>query len=80
MVRAFRPAGKGKSMGVTIRSFGAIFFGFGITFLIIGWLGVRYGARPGLGNAGLLAAVGIIGGVVMLAAGTMMMRSAEKRS
>ena len=65
-------------MAVTIRSFGAIFFGFGITFLIIGLLGVRYGGRPGLGTAGLLAAVGLIGGAVMLGAGTMMMRSAEK--
>ncbi len=67
-------------MGVAIRSFGAIFFGFGITFLIIGLLGVRYGGRPELGMAGVLAAVGIIGGAVMLGAGTMLMRSAEKRS
>lgn len=67
-------------MAVTIRSFGAIFFGFGITFLIIGLLGVRYGGRPSLGTAGLLAAVGLIGGAVMLGAGTMMMRSAEKGS
>lgn len=67
-------------MGVAIRSFGAIFFGFGITFLIIGLLGVRYGGRPALGTAGLLAAVGIVAGAVMLGAGTMLMRSGEKRS
>ena len=66
-------------MGVAIRSFGAIFFGFGITFLIIGLLGVRYGGRPALGTAGLLAAVGLIAGAVMLGAGTMLMKSAEKR-
>lgn len=67
-------------MGVTIRSFGAVFFGFGITFLIIGLLGVRYGARPGLGTAGLLAAVGLIVGAVLLGAGSMLARSAEKRT
>jgi hypothetical protein len=67
-------------MGVTIRSFGAIFFGFGITFLIIGLLGVHFGARPGLGTAGLLAAVGLIAGAVMLGAGSMLARSAEKRN
>lgn len=61
-------------MAVTIRSFGAIFLGFGITFLIIGWLGVHYGSRPGLGNAGLFALVGIIAGAVMLGAGQAMMR------
>ena len=67
-------------MGVAIRSFGAIFLGFGITFLIIGFLGVRFGARPGLGTAGLFAAVGIIAGAVMLGAGSMIMRSTAKGS
>jgi len=66
-------------MGVTIRSFGAIFLGFGITFLIIGLLGVRYGGRPALGAAGLLAAVGIVGGAVMFAAGMMMMRKSPEQ-
>jgi hypothetical protein len=70
---------KDKSMGVTIRSFGAVFFGFGITFLIIGLLGVRYGGRPALGTAGLLAAVGIVVGAVLLGAGSMLAKSAEKR-
>lgn len=65
-------------MAVTIRSFGAIFLGFGFTFLVIGLLGVRFGARPGLGTAGILAAVGLVGGALMFGAGTMMMRSAEK--
>ena len=67
-------------MAVTIRSFGAIFFGFGITFLIIGSLGVHFGSRPSLGNAGLLALVGIVGGAVMLGAGVALGRSAEKGS
>lgn len=66
-------------MGVTIRSFGAIFLGFGITFLIIGLLGVRYGGRPALGAAGLLAAVGIVGGAVMFGAGSMMMRKSPEQ-
>lgn len=66
-------------MGVTIRSFGAIFLGFGITFLIIGWLGVRYGARPGLGNAGLFALVGIVAGAVLLGAGQAMMRKTPEQ-
>lgn len=70
---------RNKSMGVTIRSFGAIFFGFGITFLIIGWLGVRYGARPGLGTAGLFAAVGIILGAVMLGAGSALMKKSPEQ-
>ena len=61
-------------MAVTIRSFGAIFLGFGITFLIIGWLGVRFGSHPGLGNAGMFALVGIVAGAVMLGAGQAMMR------
>ena len=61
-------------MGVTIRSFGAILLGFGITFLIIGWLGVRYGARPSLGHAGTFALVGIVVGAVLLFAGSAMMR------
>ena len=67
-------------MAVTIRSFGAIFFGFGITFLIIGLLGVQFGSRPNLGTAGLLAAVGIVGGAVMLGAGIALGKSAEKGS
>lgn len=66
-------------MGTTIRSFGAIFLGFGITFLIIGWLGVRYGARPALGTAGLLAAIGIVLGALMLGAGSMMMRKTPEQ-
>ena len=65
-------------MGVTIRSFGAIFFGFGISFLIIGLLGVRYGARPVMGTAGIMAAVGLIGGAIMLFAGSAMMRKAPQ--
>lgn len=65
-------------MAVTIRSFGAIFLGFGITFLIIGWLGVHFGSKPGLGNAGLFALVGIIGGAVMLGAGSAMMRKSSE--
>jgi hypothetical protein len=66
-------------MGVTIRSFGAIFLGFGITFLIIGLLGVHFGARPGLGTAGLMAAIGIIAGAVLLGAGSMMMRKSPEQ-
>ena len=66
-------------MGVTIRSFGAIFLGFGITFLIIGWLGVRFGGHSGLGNAGLFALVGIIAGAVMLGAGQAMMRKSSEQ-
>lgn len=62
-------------MAVTIRSFGAIFFGFGITFLIIGSLGVHFGARPGLGMAGTLAAVGIVAGAILFGAGTLLGRS-----
>lgn len=46
-------------------SIGAIFFGFGITFLIIGMLGVRFGGRPELGAAGTLALVGLVGGAIM---------------
>ncbi len=46
-------------------SFGAIFLGFGITFLIIGLLGVHFGARPSLGSAGVLALVGLVGGAIM---------------
>ena len=66
-------------MGVTIRSFGAIFLGFGITFLIIGWLGVRFGGHSGLGNAGLFALVGIIAGAVMLlAVGVLIGRQSKK--
>ncbi len=48
-----------------IMSIGAIFFGFGLTFLIIGMLGVRYGARPELGTAGVMALVGIVGGAIL---------------
>lgn len=48
-----------------ILSLGAILFGFGITFLIIGLLGVHFGGRPELGTAGTLAIVGIVGGAVM---------------
>jgi hypothetical protein len=48
-----------------VMSFGAIFFGFGITFLIIGLLGVHYGSRPSLGAAGILALVGLVGGAAM---------------
>ena len=66
-------------MGVTIRSFGAILLGFGITFLIIGLLGVRFGGRPALGTAGMMAAIGIILGAVMLGAGTMMMRKSPEQ-
>lgn len=61
-------------MAVTIRSFGAIFLGFGITFLIIGWLGVHFGGHAGLGNAGMFALVGIVAGAAMLGAGQAMMR------
>lgn len=48
-----------------ILSLGAILFGFGITFLIIGLLGVHFGGRPELGTAGTLAIVGIVGGAVV---------------
>lgn len=65
-------------MAVTIRSFGAIFLGFGITFLIIGALGVYFGSRPSLGMAGTLALVGLIGGAVMFGAGTALGRSSGK--
>ena len=66
-------------MGVTIRSFGAIFLGFGITFLIIGWLGVRFGGHEGLGNAGLFALVGIVAGAVLLGAGMAMMKKTPEQ-
>ena len=49
----------------TILSFGAIFLGFGFTFLVIGLLSVHYGARPSLGTAGMMAAIGLVGGAVM---------------
>ena len=55
-----------------ILSIGAIFLGFGITFLIIGSLGVRFGGRPALGTAGTLALVGLVGGAIM-AGGAMAM-------
>jgi hypothetical protein len=48
-----------------ILSIGAILFGFGISFLIIGMLGVRFGGRPELGPAGTLALVGIVGGAIL---------------
>ena len=67
-------------MGNAIRSFGAIFLGFGITFLIIGWLGVRYGARPNLGMAGVLAAVGLIGGAILFGAGHMLLGRSTKNA
>lgn len=62
---------------MTIRSFGAIFAGFGITFLIIGLLGVRFGGRPELGMAGTLAAVGLFGGAVLFGVGTALGRSSK---
>jgi hypothetical protein len=46
-------------------SFGAIFLGFGFTFLVIGLLGVHFGGRPALGMAGVLALVGLVGGAIM---------------
>jgi hypothetical protein len=46
-------------------SIGAIFFGFGITFMIIGLLGVRFGGRPELGAAGVLSVAGLVGGAIM---------------
>ncbi len=49
----------------TLLSFGAIFLGFGFTFLVIGLLGIRFGARPGLGTAGIMALIGLAGGAVM---------------
>lgn len=49
----------------TILSFGAIFLGFGFTFLVIGLLGVHYGSRPALGTAGMMALIGLVGGAVM---------------
>jgi hypothetical protein len=49
----------------TILSFGAIFLGFGFTFLVIGLLSVHYGARSSLGTAGMMAAIGLVGGAVM---------------
>ena len=59
----------------TLRSFGTIFLGFGITFLIIGLLGVHFGTRPSLGAAGTLAIAGIVGGAILAGAGTAMGRS-----
>ncbi len=49
----------------TLLSFGAIFLGFGFTFLVIGLLSVHFGARPALGTAGIMALVGLVGGAVM---------------
>jgi hypothetical protein len=46
-------------------SIGAIFFGFGLSFIIIGMLGVRFGGRPELGTAGTLGFVGLVGGAVL---------------
>ena len=49
----------------TLLSFGAIFLGFGFTFLVIGLLGVHYGARPALGTAGMMALIGLVAGAIM---------------
>jgi len=64
----------------TIRSFGAIFMGFGFTFLVIGLIGVHFGARPALGTAGMMATIGLVAGAVMFGAGTAMGKSSGKSS
>jgi len=73
---------KDKSMrsglATTLRSFGAIFFGFGVTFLIIGSLGVHFGSRPSLGMAGVLSLVGLVGGAVLFGAGTAMGKASSQ--
>lgn len=60
-----------------IRSFGAIFMGFGFTFLVIGLLSVRYGARPSLGTAGMMALIGLVGGAVMFGGGMAIEKSSR---
>jgi len=60
-----------------IRSFGAIFMGFGFTFLVIGLLSVHFGARPSLGTAGMMALIGLVGGAVMFGGGTAMAKSSK---
>jgi hypothetical protein len=57
-------------VATTLVSFGAIFLGFGFSFLVIGLLGVHFGSRPSLGTAGMMALVGFVGGAAMAGGGT----------
>ncbi len=61
-------------LATALVSFGAIFLGFGITFLIVGLLGVHFGSRPSLGTAGIMALVGLVGGAILYGAGATMGR------
>ena len=67
----------GSGLANVLKSFGVVFMGFGFTFLVIGLLGVRYGARPALGTAAMMALIGLVGGAVMFGAGTAMGKSSR---
>ena len=69
--------GSGTGLSNVLKSFGAIFMGFGFTFLVIGLLGVRYGARPALGTAATMALIGLVGGAIMFGGGTAMGKSSK---
>ncbi len=60
-----------------ITGFGAIFMGFGFTFLVVGLLSVHFGARSSLGTAGMMALIGLVGGAVMFGGGMAMGKSSR---
>lgn len=59
-------------------SFGAILLSFGITFVIIELLAMRYGTPHPLGVT--LAIISLIGGAILTGGGTVMNRSTSNRA
>jgi hypothetical protein len=56
-------------LSMTLAGFGVIFLGFGFTTLLLGMLGVHYGAREALGHAATVGGGMAVVGAILFGAG-----------
>jgi hypothetical protein len=56
-------------LSMTLAGFGVVFLGFGFTILLLGMLGVHYGARESLGHAATIGGGMSVIGAILFGAG-----------
>lgn len=65
-------------LATALESFGTICLCFGAVIVVIGFLGIRFGTRSGLGGAGAIALGFLIAGTILAGSGYMIGRSGRK--
>jgi drug/metabolite transporter (DMT)-like permease len=56
-------------LAMVLAGFGVVFLGFGGTILLLGALGLKFGARESLGSAGIIGLAMVLVGAVLFGAG-----------